>query len=278
MAKINSTMSIKWMLLALFGVAMTLATVYDLTLTEWLYDPMNPIALFLWRFSELPISLVALFSLALVSVEFKTTQLKYHHDIDRVMPLLPLAVGGVMGAQMGSYYDRGQSIWILAGILMGHLMLALVKGLGESNREKFYPLALRIVFVYAGAVIFPNLLKILWGRPRYRIIVSEGMSFSPWYLPKGMTLINDDLKSFPSGHSAVAAVSLMSCYLPRYFESLKGKEKLLLALSVLWTIGIMTSRIVIGHHFLSDTLFGAGITIAMIVISETLFRNLIKPK
>lgn len=260
------------LLLALFVIAMIGANFYDLTLTEWLYDPASPVGLFLWRYSELPVSLIALFSLAVVSLEFNDIRMRYYAAIKKILPFITLIVGGIMGAQLGSYYESGQAIWMLAGVLAGHLMLGLAKGLEEETRHKLYPFALRIVFVYAGAVIFPNLLKILWGRPRYRIIVSDGMSFSPWYLPQGLTFINDDLKSFPSGHSAIAAVSLLSIYLPKTFESLKGKEKLLLTISVLWTLGVMISRIVVGHHFLSDTLFGAGITIAMIMISEKLFK------
>lgn len=70
-----------------------------------------------------------------------------------------------------------------------------------------------------------NLIKLGWGRERYRHMISIGSfeGFSRWFIPQGIAK-SDEFMSFPSGHSANAALVIWFSLLPEYFASLKRKK------------------------------------------------------
>ena len=98
--------------------------------------------------------------------------------------------------------------------------------------------------VIAMALILPlamvQILKLLWGRIRFRDLGADYSGFTPWYLPQGYT----GNFSFPSGHAAMA-IYLLSMNL--YF-----KNKYVYWTTMLWAILVALSRIRIGAHYASD--------------------------
>ena len=103
--------------------------------------------------------------------------------------------------------------------------------------------------------------KLTWGRVRFRQLDGDLSRFTAWYLPQGFT----GFFSFPSGHTANAAVVFTTTY---YFEFLPKKyekfKPLFMALLVLWIIAAAFSRVRVGAHYLSDVLFGAAITFLIV--------------
>lgn len=110
------------------------------------------------------------------------------------------------------------------------------------------------MFFY-GNVIFVFLLKILWGRIRFRDLSQDYSDFTAWYIPNGIT--GD--QSFPSGHAAMGFV-LISLFVLVMDKSLYRRivfKGLILSCAIL----ICISRIIIGAHYVSDVLFGSFIMI-----------------
>ena len=113
-------------------------------------------------------------------------------------------------------------------------------------------------------------MKSIWARPRMRTI-NDVSEFKHWYEINGWSNDND-LKSFPSGHSANGFISLAFMIFVPYFKKIKMRDFLIVAIT--WGLLVALSRVVIGEHFLSDVVVGSYITIFMFILLERLFfRN-----
>lgn len=115
-----------------------------------------------------------------------------------------------------------------------------------------------------------NLIKVGWGRERYRNMINPLEQFTPWYLPQGIASGNEFM-SFPSGHAANGAVILWITLLPLINDRLSKLPLEIIAWA--WTLATMVSRIVVGAHFASDVLMGMAITYLLFL---TLKRKFVK--
>ncbi|MEJ2105026.1 MAG: phosphatase PAP2 family protein, partial [Ignavibacteriaceae bacterium] len=87
-----------------------------------------------------------------------------------------------------------------------------------------------------GYVICIQLVKIIWGRVRFRDLDALYSQFTSWYLPQGIT----GFDSFPSGHAAMGWMVLP------VFILLSKKTNLtkysVLALIIIWAVVLSLSR------------------------------------
>ncbi len=100
-----------------------------------------------------------------------------------------------------------------------------------------------------------NLVKFIWQRPRFDEMLAEGRlsDFTAWYEPFG-----PGGSSFPSGHTASACGILMLLVLCDLFPAL-ARHKVGISVFCWGYIVLMAfSRLVMGRHFLSDTVAAAG--------------------
>ena len=120
------------------------------------------------------------------------------------------------------------------------------------------------------AYLSMQVLKNLLDRPRYRTAVLgyEGIEFVPWYKPfegaekciAEYCLNADEFRSFPSGHSIFS--SLCMCILPSLswlFPKLRSRQMQLFITGFVFSLIVMTSRMILGAHYLSDISAGAVI-------------------
>lgn len=107
-----------------------------------------------------------------------------------------------------------------------------------------------------------HFLKAIASRPRYRYLIDSNINtvndqFRPWYDFKPFTATNDFFKSWPSGHTATAAQTLL---LPILVTVLKAKSKSmelgLYLTGLFYTVFVAFARVEYGAHFLSDVSFG----------------------
>lgn len=121
-------------------------------------------------------------------------------------------------------------------------------------------------------------LKIVMGRVRPRS-VSELAPFTPWYIRNGFLYKAnvsklDEIKSFPSGHSAWSMAFITLWF---YISELKmsSSRRSVYALGIgVWTTVVMISRLLLGAHFLSDTLVGSGLMLlSYYIISIQYYRR-----
>jgi membrane-associated phospholipid phosphatase len=113
---------------------------------------------------------------------------------------------------------------------------------------------------FIGYLICIQLVKIFWGRVRFRDLDALHSNFTNWYLPNGIT----GHESFPSGHAAMAWMLLpLIILLPK-----KNKIAIIFTVGVItvWGIAVPLSRLVIGAHYASDVLFGSFIVIISFLV------------
>ena len=152
----------------------------------------------------------------------------------------------------------------------------------KMGREKeIFAFAFMVIFYALYILVFTNLLKVIAYRPRYRLLVSlyegDGIAshWRPWYA--WQTLFNkdsyaadleeagvayklDDFLSFPSGHTIVAIGTLMIAYFP----GLERHRPWLRPLCYAYGAVVGLSRIFLGDHNATDSLFGFYLGVAAI--------------
>lgn len=191
-----------------------------------------------------------------------------------------LALAAPLDLQLSlAVVDRGDGLGQLVAALgeapsWALLALALVVlALGNRRRRQlraWRPLALALVLL---ALIYPLLvtqaIKFLWGRVRFRDLSPDRSNYTPFYRPAG---VGAGL-SFPSGHTAMG-------FLPApvpFFLGARGRRRAaLLAWIVVLAYGLAVAwgRIVLGAHYLTDTLFSMGmeLLLAPLVVRRCLGR------
>ena len=132
----------------------------------------------------------------------------------------------------------------------------------NSSEERLKRLAIFLVFAALVSVISSlisvNVIKYIWGRPRYREMMAAGdydlAAFTPWYQVNGFILHGHH--SFPSGHTCSATNLLVLCALGEVFPEAEEKKGTIAFICVVYIFAMAYSRMVLGAHFLSDVTGG----------------------
>jgi membrane-associated phospholipid phosphatase len=137
-------------------------------------------------------------------------------------------------------------------------LLVLIAGRRPDGRLHGYRPAAWSVILLAllNPLLVTQSLKFLWGRVRYVDLAAGHADFTPFYVPAGLGAG----ESFPSGHVAMAFVwAPVPCFL------LARHRRALAALAwiagLLYGLGVAWGRICFGRHYLTDTLFTAGLAL-----------------
>ena len=133
--------------------------------------------------------------------------------------------------------EMGNSTWWLIGSVMCYLASYLLPHRKQSLRRT--SLAVLAAVVASGITL--NLLKIVFARPRPRMLFREGLYAFDW------GRIGSDVGSFPSGHATtIAALAVIGAWLwPKT--------------SWVWltvVILVALSRVILGSHYLADVVAG----------------------
>jgi len=108
-------------------------------------------------------------------------------------------------------------------------------------------------------LLLVQLVKIFWGRIRFRDLLPDYSNFTPWFIPQGIT----GNSSFPSGHTAMGWMFLPLLIAVREREW-KDPLKLVIVILVLgWGTFVGLSRIIVGAHYASDVLFSTGVGVVV---------------
>jgi membrane-associated phospholipid phosphatase len=148
-------------------------------------------------------------------------------------------------------------------IIISALYIAHTKGHKFVGFKKH---AWLLILLVLSEGIIVNIIKNVWARPRMRSI-NDVSQFKHWYEINGWTNDNE-LKSFPSGHTSNGFVIIAYMMFVPYFKSIKMNYFLIGA--VTWGTLVALSRVVLGAHFLSDVLVGSYITIFLFLLFERL--------
>ena len=122
-----------------------------------------------------------------------------------------------------------------------------------------------------------EILKGVFHRPRYRLVVQgiEGIGYIPWYTPfhrakefiESLGIPKGEFRSFPSGH---AILSMSMVFILQSLSFLSGKlknKKLILGIAgLIFSVIIMSTRMILGAHYLSDVCAGAVVSTVFALI------------
>lgn len=165
-------------------------------------------------------------------------------------------------------------LYVASGVLIvivAVLAIAVARGADRA-------MIIRVAGVIAAAVILEivavYLIKSGWGRPRMRLIEESTVDFAPWwnigneakaeYVAAGTP--SEEFRSFPSGHTACAADLILVTAVIPLRKSLERYSSLLFWIGASWGMLVALSRIVMGAHFVSDTVVGYSISFAATLI------------
>lgn len=165
------------------------------------------------------------------------------------------------------------------GVLLSAALLVfgLSAGLAltrNASRADCFRLIFTVLFAGVIAMLAVNLLKYPWSRPRMRLLAADPLTaFVPWWKPQGLggSLHSDDYKSFPSGHTAMAACSLLFTITPALHPRLEGTGRYWLMGSIVWTAVVALSRLTMGAHFLTDVAAAWLFVFAIYLLSVRIF-------
>lgn len=179
----------------------------------------------------------------------------------------------------GSPYSMTIIYDVIFALAATPLTLFIAAKAKKETIEKLVYFAIAMLIALALSQLVVTVMKNIWTRQRFRNLGignggDDSRGFTPWYVPglgknkaahtyyvedvAGMRF-EDAYKSFPSGHTAGAAMSLVIVMLPDLFKKLKKFKPLFIVVAVLYTVAVAISRIVNRAHYLSDVLFGGTI-------------------
>lgn len=249
--------------------SLIVATFFDLKIDIALNNPKDPFALWFYATGEIPARLV----LPLAgTVIFRLCRSVF----SRLVGLLSCLGGSIyLGLHLAKYLFKEENNFVFGavfGLGIGLIILLVSEYIKIPNcaRTALLIFAWSGIAVMAGEIILTEICKYLWARPRFRYMLTlESFDrFTPWYKINGFNFSEgNEVKSFPSGHTAGAGVSFLIMLLPYCFDRLKGKNTICFATAFIYTVTVAFTRLVMGAHFLSDVTFGAMLTFTLVIIS-----------
>lgn len=126
-------------------------------------------------------------------------------------------------------------------------------------------------------------LKVLVRRPRFRTVTRNIVPFYPWWkkcsnyreIMTAANILSDEFKSFPSGHTSVAALTMLfPVVLPVFYPEKQNKVLKWFICGAVYALVIGFSRILVGAHYLSDVGMGGLIAIVGICIVNEIYIGL----
>ncbi len=254
-----------WLLpaLLLFAAGFTVAALYDLSINTAVHTPGSYFAILMEAFGWYPAFLPTLWAALLFATQRPAALRQAWQPVAGGV----VALGGFAALYLTSrnyLAKRGMLpagsmagwLWLGAGVLFALLLVFLAFRLTAPNRQKmlFFG-AFSTLYLVANQLV-TNLLKAVWQRPRFDDMLGDGRlhEFSGWLQP-----FSAGGSSFPSGHTANAAGIFVLIILCDLYPALAKHRRLITALCWAYIAAMAVARIMIGRHFLSDTLAAAGL-------------------
>src|SRR5690625_730382 len=233
-------------------------SIADYAVSAWAYAPNSAFGTLFAAYGEAP-SLLAL-------VAAGTLAFRAQPPVHRVLVLL-LTVGGGALITVGTValVFRPEENWDSSTPVRTLIAMGLAAGTIYLTTRASHAASWQTMCVVAGALfvvvavemVTVQGLKTLWERPRMRMITDTGAPFAPWWSPgyedKQSLLAQgvdpSEFASFPSGHTANAAVALALSAFGLLSSRMAAWTKYLWWGAVGWLVVVGVSRIVAGAHF-----------------------------
>lgn len=262
--------------IGLYGVfGLIIASFYDLDINKLLYNPDTAYPVFFKFTAEIPmVTMATIASLIYVRNTYKAGNKFLTIFFTLAFFLFPLVSSGTIL----TYFGIDNLLYrILICVFYFGLSIFVASKIDSKDNKKLLSYCIFVVVTIILSLIAFNIMKILWGRMRFFPMheANDFSRFTPWWKWAGNS--GDDIyKSFPSGHTAAGAASLLLIFIPTLFRDIKIIRKLtpiFYFFPILWTIGAQFGRIIQGAHYLSDTSASIILTVVLILTTKKLFLD-----
>ena len=278
---------------SLFAAALIVLTIFDFDISSNLYDPSSVFGKIFYVGGQAPFLIFGTFACSLAYFFRPKSNKKMSFWFGFLFLFASIAMALYSGSELAKGVNR-----LLGNPWSGFVKITMYLpfavpcfALGfvpafllrkrKGHEKEIFLFAFMVVFYALYILVFTNLLKVIAYRPRYRLLASvyegEGIAshWRPWYAwqtffnkgsyagdleAAGVAYKLDDFLSFPSGHTIVAIGMLMIAYFP----GMEGKKAWLRPLCYAYGAIVGLSRIFLGDHNATDSLFGFYLGVAAI--------------
>lgn len=243
------------------AVLLVVGAFADLQISHALYNQESVFGKIFEAVGEFPASFIASFCAMSVAVVQKQQKGNIGFKCAGSF-ILALLFGLMAGMLPMKYFGAPMAAGVVLAIIIIAADLFMAKAVAKNSSEELYKAAVLGLELFLIVILVFNMIKLGWGRERYRHMAASGdfTGFSMWLIPQGLASGNEFM-SFPSGHSANAAIVMWITLIPSFVSLMKGKETLLKVVAGVWIGCVMLSRIIMGAHFVSDVTMGMTISL-----------------
>lgn len=254
----------------LAAAAMVIASFFDLKIDIALNDPSNPFAVWLYRTGEFPSRLICPIAGAVI---FRCTDKK---AVAAIGAALCLGGSAYMGYYIGKHFfveEYRMAFSLLWGIGFGVAALYAVRfvTVPDEFKRPLFTAAVIGVGVMTAQLLTVDIMKNLWGRVRFRDLLSSGScdGFTAWFVING----KNGNKSFPSGHTAGAGMSYLLMLLPFIDKKREKYRAVYFWCPFIYTSAVALTRLVMGAHYLSDVTVGGVIAFSCVLVGIKVYEK-----
>lgn len=254
----------------LAAAAMVVASFFDLKIDIALNDPSNPFAVWLYRTGEFPSRLICPIAGAVI---FRCTDKK---AVAAIGAALCLGGSAYMGYYIGKHFfveEYRMAFSLLWGIGFGVAALYAVRfvTVPDEFKRPLFTAAVIGVGVMTAQLLTVDIMKNLWGRVRFRDLLSSGScdGFTAWFVING----KNGNKSFPSGHTAGAGMSYLLMLLPFIDKKRQKYRAVYFWCPFIYTSAVALTRLVMGAHYLSDVAVGGVIAFSCVLVGIKVYEK-----
>ncbi len=188
---------------------------------------------------------------------------------------------------IGVHRAWGYLIALAPAVAVGFLGYYLTS---KSNYEKLWLVYFIIALVYLLSLVGGvTVIKSIVHRPRFRSLgMVPDLDFHNWWVPckeykdyllyaqeHNIALIEEEFKSFPSGHAGTAATFMcFAIFLPYIDEKYDTASLVTYICGGLWYLLVSSARMRVGAHFLSDVSMGGLLCIVPYFVAKVLMDEL----
>ncbi len=161
-------------------------------------------------------------------------------------------------------------VFIIVSIIGNHHLL-LKANLFDLRKVMIIALVSALV-----AVAGQTIIKLGFNRPRFISLTDPDTQFTYWFVHFPITADS----SFPSGHSAQAALCFLLMYFKRFIPRLRTKawDIILCTFATLMTVSTMLARMFLGAHYATDVWAGSFLTLfTLSVMNQYVERSYMLP-
>ena len=271
-------------ILGFLVVMMVLGSFADYPISLALHNEHNVFGIALGAYGQLPV---------LFCLQLGASLLFLGRNKERKVVGILQAIGGVILFLLGvaanmfvpieymEHFPGGRMISLIVGVGLSVVFFFMAYKLSRSaDRATMIRVAAVILLTVIIEMVIINVIKIPWGRPRMRLIaVNPEVTFTPWWVAgstvkdaimEKFAVASNDFKSFPSGHTADAAMAMLLPLLTLLQPKWRGKESSLFFIGAAWGVLVALSRIIMGAHFVTDTMVGFAIALLVAVVGVRL--------